>query len=267
LARPWLATGEGEQLAVVLAPTDDSPAIAAELVTRVGRDPLFASVATPLRPTPEWFPNERRQVILPEVNAKVIIVPFDVEPAGDRWYADVDFTTAAERFYNPLVQLAVARYQRDSLDDLQLSSVVLTDRVALLPDRHVVVARENNKTVTITVTGRSPTPLNRLEAILETCPTGIDPESLDVVVTDPNAEPQLTAWRSAPGHTVERDTTSGRIPPLPIPSTQSAPGQLRLRLRETENRLEESGGDAPLDLRCRNVFVDAVILPDAWRTT
>src|SRR5262249_19647282 len=67
LARPWFQTGEGERLAVVLAPDDTGPASASDLVTRIGRDPLFASPAPPPRPRRDWFPgaSDATQVILP----------------------------------------------------------------------------------------------------------------------------------------------------------------------------------------------------------
>ena len=57
LARPWFQTGEGEQLAVVLAPGDAALAAVSDLVTRIGRDPLFGTPATPPRPKPDWFPT------------------------------------------------------------------------------------------------------------------------------------------------------------------------------------------------------------------
>ena len=262
LARPWFQTGEGEQLAVILAPSDNDPAAVSDLVTRIGRDPLFGTPATPPRPKPDWFPNAAaaQQITLPEINTPVIVIPFDVTPAGDRWFADIDFATPAAQFYNPFVQLAVARYQRDSIAELRLSPAVVTDRVPLLPDRRVVVSRAGSQ-VTITVNGTSPNPLNRLEAILETCPPGIAPETVDVVVDDAAEEPHISAWRPVAGASVVR-TAGGSIPPLTLPAT---PGRLRVRLRETEDRLTEPTSGAFRDLLRRNVFVDTIILPAAWQ--
>ncbi len=261
LARPWFQTGEGEQLAVVVAPNDSSAAATSDLVTRIGRDPLFGTPATPPRPKPDWFPAAAaaQLVTLPELNTPVTVIPFDVTPGGDRWYADIEFAVpAAAQSYNPFVQLAVARYQRDSLDGLQLSPVVTTQRVPLLPDRHVVIARDGNQ-INISVDGTSPNPLNRLEAILETCGPGIAPETLDLVVDDPADEPQVPAWRPVPGGSVVR-TAAGSIPPLTLVAT---PGRLRVRLRETEN-LSGTDTGSPPDLLRRNVFIDTIILPTAW---
>jgi hypothetical protein len=264
LARPWFQTGEGEQLAVVLAPDDTWVAAASDLVTRIGRDPLFGTPATPPRPKLEWFPNAAaaQVVTLPELNAPVTVIPFDVTPSGDRWYADIEFAIpAAAQSYNPFVQLAVARYQRDSLEGMQISPVVITESVPLLPDRHVVVTRAGNQ-LQISVEGTSPHPLNRLEAILETCGSDVAPEAIDLVVDDPATEPQIPAWRPVPGGSVVR-TDAGSIPPLTLVAT---PGRLRVRLRETEN-LSGSDTGLPTDLHHRNVFVDTIILPTGWQPT
>jgi hypothetical protein len=262
LARPWFQTGEGEQLAVVLAPNDGSAAAASDLVTRIGRDPLFGTPATPPRPKPEWFraPPADQLVNLPELNASVRVIPLNVMPAADRWFADIEFAVpAAAQSYNPFVQLAMARYQRDSIDGLQLSPVVVTPTAPLLPDRHVVIVRVGNQ-IHISVSGTSPKPLNRLEAILELCPPGIAPETLDLVVDDPDAEENVPAWRPVSGGLVAR-TAAGSIPPLTLVAT---PGRLRVRLRETEN-LPGTDAGSPQDLLRRTVFVDTIVLPAEWR--
>jgi hypothetical protein len=266
LARPWFQTGEGERLAVVLAPNDGSTAAASDLVTRIGRDPLFATPATTQMPRPDWFPTAAapQSVTLPELDTPVTVVPFDVTAGGDRWFADVEFAASAVAgSYNPFAQLAVARYQHDSLDGLRLSTVVTTPKVPLLPDRHVVVERLGNQ-ITIRVDGVSPNPLNRLEVILEVCGPGVPPETVDLVVDDPAVEPQVPAWRPVPGGSTVR-TDAGSIPPLTLVAT---PGRLRVRLRETES-LTGSGTSTgtPADVLRRTVFVDTIILPTTWRPT
>jgi hypothetical protein len=260
LARPWFQTGAGEQLAVVLAASDSEAAAVSEWITRVGRDPLFATPAIGTRPTPAWFANRAaaKRVTLSESNTPVIIIPVDPTPAGDRWFADVEFTVpATAASYNPFVRLAVARYQRNTVDGRQLSPVVVTDTVPLLPDRHVVVTRTGNR-IGIGVTGVSPHPLNRLEAILESCGPGIIPEALDATVDDAASEPQLAAWRPVAGGSVVR-AADGSIPPLTLVAT---PGRLRVRLRETENLPGVATGSP--DLARRTVFVDTIVLPAGW---
>jgi hypothetical protein len=258
LARPWFVTGEGEQLAVVLG-------TAADLVTRIGRDPLFATPPTPLHPTADWFSTTATATVhLPELNADVTVVPFDVTPGGDRWLADILFALPANaQSYNPFVSLAVARYQPSTLSTVAavVSPVVIAEQVPLLPDRHVVINR-NTDQLTITVDGISPTPANSFEAILETCDPGTDPASIDLTTDDPAGQAGIPAWRPIPGNSVTRGN-DGTIPPLTLPAT---PGPLRLRLRETENLPLRPGTDAvPDDLAHRTVFVDTIVLPDAWR--
>lgn len=261
LARPWYVTGEGEKLAVVLA-ASGNPAAASDLITRVGRDPLFATPGIGPLPQANWFTVAPAPgaVRVPELgNATVTVIPFTVTPDGDRWFADVDIVVpAVQRSYNPFVELAVARFQAGSLPGLEMSRIVLCDKVPLLPDRKVVVTRAGSQ-VTVTVEGVSPNPPNRLDVILETCPAGIPPETVDLTVDDPATEPGIPAWRPVPGQAVARGA-NGVIPPLTLPSV---PGRLRLRLRETETFQSQPPG--ALDLSSRNVFVDTIILPEGWR--
>jgi hypothetical protein len=260
LGRPWFQSGAGEQLAVVLALTDAEAGAAAEWITRVGRDPLFATPTIGPRPAPAWFANAAaaQQVMLPESHTPVTVVPVDVTPAGDRWYADVTFAVpTAAASYHPFVRLAVARYQTHSLSDRELSPVVLTDTVPLLPDRRVVLTRSGNQ-LNISVDGIAPHPLNRLEAILESCGPGIAPEDLDATVEDAATEPQLAAWR--PVARAERGP-DGLLPALTLVAT---PGRLRIRLHETENLPGIDAGATP-NLARRPVFIDTIVLPEDWQ--
>jgi hypothetical protein len=181
-------------------------------------------------------------------------VPYPVTPNDDRWFADVEL--AAPDSYHPFVQLVVARYQEHSRKGLWLSPLVTTDRVPLPPDRHVTVDRDGAR-VRLTVTGTAPNPPNRLDAVLETCPAGVDPEALDLVA-GADADPDLPAWRPVPGQTVTR-AADGTIPPLVLPRTD---GHLRVRLRESEN-LPGSAGTP--ELTQRTVFLDTIVLPTEWR--
>ncbi|MFD0360105.1 hypothetical protein ACFQZZ_01420 [Nocardia sp. GCM10030253] len=262
LARPWYETGEGEQLAVLVAPTSDPPPSISGVVTRMGRDPLFGTPATEPFPPSSWFAGaaDPAEVDLAEVGRPVTVVPFSVTPSGDRWFADVEFAVPPERqSYNPFVRLAVARYQRDSLDGLELSPAVIAESVPLLPDRRVVVERRGSQ-LHVTVSGTSPTPLNRVEVVLETCPASVEPERLDLLVDDPDVDSALPVWRPVPGHTVERGQ-DGTIPPLPLPASA---GHLRLRLRETEHFAGRDDPQISRELADRTVFVGAIVLPAEW---
>jgi hypothetical protein len=261
VARPWYETGEGEQLAVIVAPTGSPSPALAPVVTRMGRDPLSGTPSTVAFPTADRFrPASTTQLDLPEFGERVGVVPYPVAPATDRWYADVEL--AGEASYNPFVRLVVARFQQKSLPGLQLSTLVTTDAVPLLPDRHVVVDR-SGATVRLTVTGTSPNPLNRLEATLESAPAGVDPEALDLVVDGTDPDPALPAWRPVTGRTVVR-AADGTIPPLTLPP---GTGPLRIRIREAENLPGIAAADTPPDLTRRTVFVDTILLPSEWRPT
>ena len=260
LARPWYVTGEGEVLAVVLAQPGGSVA-PGDLITRIGRDPLFATKPIGALPQPGWFtvsPVSGVPTAGPG-SALVTVLPYPVTPNGDRWFTDIDIAVpAAAQSYNPLVELALARYQPDSIRGLELSPVVRADKVPLLPDRRVVVTRSGPQ-VNVAVEGTSPNPPNRLDVVLETCPAGVAPEAIWLVLDDPAAEPGLAAWRPVPGQTVTR-SAAGTIPALTL---ASVPGRMRLRIRETEP-FESGVGGSP-DLARRNVFVDTIVLPQEWR--
>ena len=259
VARPWYETGEGERLAVVVTPTGSPTTAMAGVVTRMGRDPLFGTPATTAFPTADLFrPQSTTQLVLPESGQRVGVVPYPVAPNGDRWYADVEL--AVPDSYNPFVRLALARYQQHSFDGLQLSTVVIADAVPLLPDRRVVLDRSGAR-IRLTVSGTSPNPLNRLEASLEACLAGVDPDALDLVVDGADPDPGIPAWRPVSGQSVVR-AADGTIAPLTLPA---GPGRLRIRIRESENLTAVPGADTPADLLRRNVFVDTIVLPAEWR--
>jgi hypothetical protein len=262
VARPWYASGEGEKLAVLLGDNGIDPGAARDLMTRIGRDPLFAATPTEPRPAKTWFPGgtSAPEVFLPEAGGTVTVIPFDVIAADDRWYADIEFGGPTDTFYNPFVRLALARYQPDSLDSpvgMHLSPVVVTDTVPLLPDRRTVV-RRNGNVLTVTVEGASPTPANHLTVTVEECPAEVDPAALDAVADDTVAA-DVPAWRPK-GAPVNRNP-DGTIPPITLPDTT---GHLRLRLCESEDRLGAAVGEAHADVLRRNVFVDTLVLPAAW---
>ncbi|WP_181697128.1 hypothetical protein [Nocardia sp. GTS18] len=261
LARPWYETGEGEQVAVVLAPTTDPTPTVAATVSRAGRDPLFGTPDLPSFPQLSWFPAavEPGEVIIPALGEFVAVAPHSVSPGGDRWFADVEIAVPQEhQSYHPFIRLAVARYQRHSLDGMSLSPVVVTDTVPLLPDRHVVVDRSGNE-LRVGVAGTSPNPLNRLELRLESCPAGLTPEAVDLVVDDPADQQGLAVWRPV-GSSVER-AEDGGIAALMLPPTAD---HLRLRLWETENLVGPEAAEVPAELRMRTVFVATMMIPPEW---
>jgi hypothetical protein len=261
LARPWFVTGEGEQLAVILAEAGTDPATTAP-VSRSGRDPIFATPTIPGLPTPGWFPPgtpaEHLSVGVPA--SPIQVLGFTPAEAADRWFADIRIAPPpALASYAPFVQLALARYQPHSLPGLELSTIVTTDKIKLWPDRTLVVDREG-AAVRVRLEGIQPTPPNRFDVLVEHCPSagGIPPADVDLIAVSADVPTQLPAWHPVPGAliSVPAGTTT---PPIPLPTDL---GAIRLRCREIE-RLESipDVGTPPGELRERTVFLEIVDLP------
>jgi len=164
---PWYSSGEGEQLGVVLAGQPlDGLASLVPLVTQWGRDPIRD---TPAPATQIWPANFRLLAKsdlklsleeMPDSNVVVAVagheVKFDSHGAaaglGARWYCDMEVAELADPksvsgnalqltdvpSYFPFIQLALARYQPDSIPGVELSRVVRTDFIQLTPDRIAV---------------------------------------------------------------------------------------------------------------------------------
>jgi len=260
LARPWFLTGEGECLGVVL-PASGGGAPVDRYVTRMGRDPLFGTPATPRYPVAAWFVDAsgRTETLpLPEISTEsVAIVPHRVVAAGDRWVADIVIAPPPNQSsYNSFVELALVRYQPSSLQRLHISPVVITDKVPLLPDRRVVVERNGNQ-VAVTVTGLGPTQGNSVEAVLEQAPSG-------GVVTDLVSTGLAAAGAAAWSPGTRASGQLGSALSLTLPPATSSP--LRLRITESEKALGAAPNPSPVDeLARRTVFVDTIALPDGWR--
>ncbi|MBT2393557.1 hypothetical protein J7E87_30130 [Streptomyces sp. ISL-1] len=261
LAGPWYETGEGERLAVLVAADSATPAVP---VTRLGRDPLFASAPLPPLAAKSWFTGfSEPPSVSPDLGPSVVLVPYTVTREGDRWYADIEITppqTAPS--YAPFVRLALARFQPNSLPGLSLSPIVVTDPVRLLPDRRLVIER-NGPDLGVSLLGTGPNPPNRLEAVLEEAhaPPGVVPGAIDLVdlTTPPAAD--IPAWRPLPSHILTSDQPE--TPSMLRMPAGTAP--LRLRVREVEGLDAPLASASPAELRDRTVFVDAVPLPADWR--
>ncbi|MFF0518368.1 hypothetical protein ACFYTC_06695 [Actinomadura nitritigenes] len=263
LARPWYATGAGECLGVVAS---ESPGDAAQSVTELAGDPVYASPRVGRYPGAEWFGGEARSLRLPggELTASVIACPVALE--GDAWRAEVVLTPPADmRAYRPFVRLAVARYQPYSLPALELSPVVTTERVPLLPDREIVVEHAGGRLL-VRVHGVGPQPPNRVEVGIDEAPDG--GPAPELIAVDPAADPGLPAWRPLPAFTRTGDA-SGTPIELPLP-----PGgrPLRLRVREVEDLTPlgdlaapaEGLGAQPPELTERTVLIDHIPIPGGW---
>lgn len=233
LTRPWHLTGEGEQLAVV---PDRSEA---------GRDPIWQT------------PEPRRQltaadlagggvpatVQLPD-GASVAVVGYDAVFADGRWVADVELPGVAASSYRPFVRLVVARYQPESLPNLEISGPVTCDLVQLMPDRTLTVDTSAPGRVVVRLDGLGPEgpTTNRYAVISETLdqPSGTDVSRLE----GPDAP---AVWRA-------QSVSTGRLgETVEVPR---AAGRTRVRVREVE-----MAGDGPDALSLRELD-DRVVFSD-----
>jgi hypothetical protein len=167
LSRPWWSSGIGELLGVTTYGTPSLkggsaiPDAARPYVSDWGLDPVFAGRDLPaLHPSPSSFParvHTGSGLTLDETAAvKVNVAGHSVsyDESRDLWYADVevDFGKA----YTPMVRLALARYQPDSVAGAELSRVVLADVMSLEPGRAVSIVRKSRTLLsTVTLVGYS----------------------------------------------------------------------------------------------------------------
>ena len=242
LDRPWLVTGDGEQLAVVL----DQPSVVPPGLTVVGRDPILpGGLGTgPVDgPTASDFP--RAVTVAHEVDGIHDVagheVTFDVQ--SGRWFADIEL--APTFGYRPFVRLTVARYQPDSIDEAFLSSFVTLDPVRVGVVRTTSVTRRGD-TADVEVTG-----LDGLGNAVQ-----VTVQEIDAAVADPDLR-----WRATgdPVRLVSSVDGAGETTwkgSIDLPTT-AAP--LRVLVEELEPGRQGVDSDfTPVETV---VYVEAVELP------
>ncbi len=246
LLRPWHLTGQDEQLAVVVEQTE------------VARDPIWSTGAVDRTPPLAAFvPSAGKGRKLPDGTA-VTVVAYDPKFAEDWWAADVELPGLAAASYRPFVRLAVARYQRESLADLELSDVVRTDLVQLLPERTLTVDTGGAGLV-VRLDGLGPQGPNenRVDVIAErrTGATAIDVSAL-------GPADGVDAWTAV-------EIVSGRLgQSIQMSRPAAAAGTLRVRVREVEllapaGQPPAAQTGSPDELAERVVFTDLVPIPDS----
>src|SRR5439155_4652243 len=106
LQRPWLLTGDGELLAVVVGATNRPPEPLRPFLTQSGRDPIWDTNGTDHWLTADTFADTAgpaAPVRLPEAGAgaTAVAVPYQPLFADGRWYADVALPTVGVPVYSP----------------------------------------------------------------------------------------------------------------------------------------------------------------------
>lgn len=257
LDRPWYVTGEGEQLAVIVAADASPPPALEKLVSEAARDPIWNT-----GPVERWLSADRFSrasgpavSVTPEGAASpVLAVPHAVafDPALGCWYCDIAIDAIADASYMPLVRLALARFQPTSLDGLSLSPIVQTDFVALLPTRTLTIDRSEGGAVTASLSGLGPMADagNVAEFCLETASTAADAAGPTVVADGVDA---AAGWRA---NAVPATALLGSPARIPLPPAGTA---VRLRVSEIERIPSRPGADAG-EMARRVVFADLIVL-------
>lgn len=170
LDRPWFVSGDGEQLAVLLATGSDAGLLGS--VSQWASDPVWAQQGPALRGALPLIDvlellgiDDDREAgrpvggltLRPLVDVagtpSVAVLGYSPEYSVKRglWFADIAFSPGTA--FWPFVRLAVARYQPDSLDSMHLSAVTLCDFAQLAPERTATLSRPDARHARVVVTG------------------------------------------------------------------------------------------------------------------
>jgi hypothetical protein len=182
LDRPWLASGPGEQLAVVLPgnPSYANETVYEPYVSKWGRDVTTGSAnlaalapehfvgASPVKTLTIDHPAFKQRNIMTttppggvppcltitdQLTKVFQAIPLDVhyDPSLKVWYSEIEF--ADRGAYCPFIQLALARYQANAIAGEELSAVVLCQFTQVAPTRSVTTQRQGSSiTVSLTAT-------------------------------------------------------------------------------------------------------------------
>ena len=182
LERPWYSSGDGELLAVLLAPSghdtfgpEQEDESGFPFVSKVGGDPVWFSTPVPnraLQPLqleeladlvgwddrdepgrPVATPTELLDLPAYGTTYGVRVMGYQPQYNEDRrlWYVDVALDPAHTLW--SFVRLAVARYQPHSVRGCHLSAPVRCDFVQLPPERTTSISRTDGSHVRVVVSG------------------------------------------------------------------------------------------------------------------
>ncbi|MDA2275106.1 hypothetical protein PDN39_27220 [Bacillus cereus] len=257
----WNETGEGEQLAVLVSMDNKPTEKIMPFITQVNRDPINS---TPLTPDIPWLTTadfslmsgEPCKVYLKEADIHVMAVPHKpwFHEEQERWFVDIAIPRLAKEAYCPFIQLALVRYQPETIKELEpVSSVVMTEMVQLFPDRTLFVRRNGNM-LFVKMKGIGPNHdyHNNWKVYLEKlqAPPGIKPHEVDLTALELSTE-GIPAWVPVEQGIYLQENLDREIK-FQIP-TGNEP--FRIRIQE----IEGNGIGGALD---RTVYSDTVIIPD-----
>ncbi len=240
LTRPWLVSGDGEQLAVVIGSG------AGAETTAVGRDPLLSSPELSTALTVDDFPRATSSLTETD-GTRLAVHPVTFDTASQRWYADVEL---ADRFgYRPFLRLALARYQPDSLRRATRSATVRVEPVRLGLVRQTSATSPTSDLVDVTVGGTDGLG-NRVQVLVQQA----DPAIADSDLRWSSVGDPVILTAAPPDAQTGRPTSwSGSV------DVSAAVGAARLVIEELEpGRRDENGSIVEV---WTTVFVEVVALP------
>ncbi|HEY2771442.1 MAG TPA: hypothetical protein VGI87_12775 [Solirubrobacteraceae bacterium] len=215
------------------APIPDNQA---HYVSDWGADPVFQSTPLPsLHPRVSSFPNAVHSgfgLSIEEDSSFTVNVaghPVQFDASRNLWYCDIAINVGST--YTPMVKLALARYQPNSVAGVELSRIKLADIMSLEPGRTATVVRKNShqlSSVTLTGVSYSKSAASRAaapgqaELIVEKRKAAIHDDTLG---WEPVGDPiQMTAGHSRGG------LTSWTALNVKVPAS----GQVRLAINQYE---------------------------------
>lgn len=275
LQPPWHTTGAGELLGVVVRPEGSGSELDG-VVSQAGYDPIYPSFGVagggPYAREISSGTGQPRTLLIKEAGANAVVVPHEPRYLADEqcWVSDVSLTGPYER---SLVQLAVARYQPDSMDGQWLSDLARADTVPILPERTLTVTRKDGayEVKLVGVVSLAPS-VNRVDMVLERCrrPAGVPAEAVDLIGFGAQAD-GVPAWIKDFFRQVQPTApfADNQLRKQWKATFQVRPGELyRVRVREVEfipNKTDQHSTQlktgTPGEVNERLVFTDIVQLP------
>ena len=114
------------------------------LVTFWGADPIWHANPAPDHAEKAHFKNAADampgKLLAEDPQSLITVIGYKVnfDPERRLWFADIRIDTGEA--YWPFVRLALARFQRQSVDGAHLSKIVRTDFIQLPPERHAEIS-------------------------------------------------------------------------------------------------------------------------------
>ena len=258
MERPWFSSGDGELLGVVIwtgaQPPDDR---VKPYVSDWALDPMYKSAATTAAPALGAFTlatpatSKTSGLTLEELGTIDTFhvaghaVGYDAE--RKLWYCDIEIDAGASYF--PMVRLALARFQPNSVPNAHLSRVVLADFVQLTANRTASLARPSKQsdTLNVAVSGLS---YSSLKGVAGSSVVEVSLEARRAN-TEPDKQAEL-AWEQVPGSTQALTPSAGPSGTTIWTGQIALPKPMGDRFRVVIQEFEKFGTDRRL------VYADAI---------